>query len=80
MARTAARAGRSDEIANSRGPESLTSVVSALGDEASAGTVDQALAAGIVVIAVLWDRVPEVSRARAVYSVKAPSLIAERSE
>jgi predicted dinucleotide-binding enzyme len=59
MARTALRAGRSVVIANSRGPESLTSVVSALGDGASAGTVDQALAAGIVVIAVPWDRVPD---------------------
>lgn len=58
MARTALRAGRSVVIANSRGPESLTSVVSALGDGASAGTVDQASAAGIVVIAVPWDRVP----------------------
>jgi 8-hydroxy-5-deazaflavin:NADPH oxidoreductase len=59
MARTALRAGRSVVIANSRGPESLTSVVSAFGDGASAGTVDQASAAGIVVIAVPWDRVPE---------------------
>jgi len=59
MARTALRAGRSVVIANSRGPESLTSVVSALGDGASAGTVDQASAAGIVVIAVPWDRVPD---------------------
>ena len=59
MARTALRAGRSVVIANSRGPESLTAVVSALGDGASAGTVDQASAAGIVVIAVPWDRVPE---------------------
>jgi predicted dinucleotide-binding enzyme len=59
MARTALRAGRSVVIANSRGPASLTSVVSALGAEASAGTVAQASAAGIVVIAVPWDRVPE---------------------
>jgi 8-hydroxy-5-deazaflavin:NADPH oxidoreductase len=59
MARTALRAGRSVVIANSRGPESLTSVVSELGDGASAGTVDQASAAGIVVIAVPWNRVPE---------------------
>ena len=58
MARTALRAGRSVVIANSRGPTSLTSVVSALGAGASAGTVDQASAAGIVVIAVPWDRVP----------------------
>jgi len=59
MARTALRAGRAVVIANSRGPDSLTSVVSALGDGASAGTVDQASAAGIVVIAVPWDRVPD---------------------
>jgi 8-hydroxy-5-deazaflavin:NADPH oxidoreductase len=57
MARTALRAGRSVVIANSRGPESLTSVVSALGDGVSAGTVQQAAAAGIVVIAVPWPRV-----------------------
>jgi hypothetical protein len=59
VARTARRAGREVVIANSRGPESLTSVVSALGDRVSAGTVDEAASAGIVVIAVPWDRVPE---------------------
>ena len=58
MARTALRAGRSVIIANSRGPASLTSVVSALGAGASAGTVEQASAASIVVIAVPWGRVP----------------------
>jgi predicted dinucleotide-binding enzyme len=59
MARTALRAGRRVVIANSRGPESLASVVSALGDGVSAGTVDQAASADIVVVAVPWDRVPE---------------------
>jgi predicted dinucleotide-binding enzyme len=59
MARTALRAGRSVVLANSRGPESLASVVSALGAGASAGTMDEAASAGIVVIAVPWDRVPE---------------------
>jgi 8-hydroxy-5-deazaflavin:NADPH oxidoreductase len=59
MARTALRAGRSVVIANSRGPESLASVVSALGDGASAGTVDEASAAAIVVIAVPWANVPD---------------------
>src|SRR6478672_3094532 len=59
MARTALRAGRDVVIANSRGPESLASVVSELGDGVSAGTVNQAAAAGIVVIAVPWDSVPE---------------------
>jgi 8-hydroxy-5-deazaflavin:NADPH oxidoreductase len=59
MARTAARAGRSVTIANSRGPESLASVVSSLGDGVSAGTTRDAASAGVVVIAVPWDRVPE---------------------
>jgi len=59
MARTARRAGRDVVIANSRGPESLASVVSALGDEVSSGTVDEAASAGVVVIAVPWNRVPE---------------------
>ena len=59
MARTARRAGRDVVIANSRGPESLASVVSELGDGVSAGTPADAAAAGIVVIAVPWDRVPE---------------------
>jgi 8-hydroxy-5-deazaflavin:NADPH oxidoreductase len=59
MARTVLRAGREVLIANSRGPDSLSSVVATLGDGASAGTVDQASAAGIVVIAVPWGRVPE---------------------
>jgi 8-hydroxy-5-deazaflavin:NADPH oxidoreductase len=59
MARTSLRAGRRVVIANSRGPESLASVVSELGDGVSAGTVEQASAAGIVVIAVPWASVPE---------------------
>jgi predicted dinucleotide-binding enzyme len=59
MARVATRAGRSVVIANSRGPDSLAPVTSALGEAVSAGTVAQAASAGIVVIAVPWDRVRE---------------------
>jgi 8-hydroxy-5-deazaflavin:NADPH oxidoreductase len=59
MARAALRAGRTGMIANSRGPRSLASTVSALGDRVRAGTVEQAAAAGIGVIAVPWDRVPQ---------------------
>ena len=59
MARTARRAGREVVIANGRGPESLASVDSALGEGVSAATVDEAASASIVVIAVPWDRVPE---------------------
>jgi 8-hydroxy-5-deazaflavin:NADPH oxidoreductase len=59
MARIARRAGRAVVIANSRGPESLTSVVEALGDGVSAGTVEEAEAADIVVVAVMWPDVPK---------------------
>jgi 8-hydroxy-5-deazaflavin:NADPH oxidoreductase len=59
MARTALRAGREVLLANSRGPESLTSEISMLGDGATAGSVEQAARAGIVVLAVPWSRVPE---------------------
>ncbi|MDX6539026.1 MAG: 8-hydroxy-5-deazaflavin:NADPH oxidoreductase [Gaiellales bacterium] len=59
MAQTALRAGRQVVIANSRGPESLTSVVEALGDGVSAGTVENAAAADIVVLAVMWPQVPQ---------------------
>ena len=62
MAWTALRADRRVVIANSRGPESLAPVVSALGDGVSAGTVEQAAAAPIVVLAVPWDRVPGALR------------------
>jgi hypothetical protein len=58
MARTVLRAGRRVVIANSRGPESLTGVVSELGEGAAAGTSHEAAAADLVVIAVPWDQVP----------------------
>ena len=57
MARTAVRAGRTVVISNSRGPETLTPVVETLGDGVSAGTVEQASAAAIVVLAVPWRNV-----------------------
>jgi predicted dinucleotide-binding enzyme len=59
MARTALRARREVVLANSRGPESLTSEISALGGAATAGTVEQAAGADIVVLAVPWPRVAE---------------------
>jgi predicted dinucleotide-binding enzyme len=58
MARTALRADRQVVIANSRGPQSLTSVVDALGEGVTAGTVKDASAADIVVLAVMWPDVP----------------------
>jgi 8-hydroxy-5-deazaflavin:NADPH oxidoreductase len=62
MARTALRAGRSVVISNSRGPDSLATVVSALGEGVAAGTVEEAAAGAIVVIAVPWGQVPEAVR------------------
>ena len=62
MARTALRAGREVVLANSRGPESLSSEVATLGDGATPGTVEQAAHDAIVVLAVPWPRVPEAVR------------------
>jgi predicted dinucleotide-binding enzyme len=64
MARTALRAGRRVVIANSRGPESLAPVLSALGNGVCAGTVEQAAAAPTVVLAVPWDQVPRALKGR----------------
>jgi len=58
MAQIASRAGRPVVIANRHGPQSLASVVQELGDRVSAGTVPEAAAADIVVLAVMWPDVP----------------------
>jgi predicted dinucleotide-binding enzyme len=58
FARLARRAGWDVVIANGRDPESLAGVVEALGEGASAGTVGDAVASAIVVIAVPWAAVP----------------------
>jgi predicted dinucleotide-binding enzyme len=60
MAQTARRAGRQVVIANSRGPDSLSSLVKELGKGVSAGTVEDAAAGDLVVLAVPW---PDVSDA-----------------
>jgi hypothetical protein len=59
MAQIASRAGRPVVISNSRGPASLSSVVEELGGDVKAGTVHDAVAADIVVIAVMWPDVPK---------------------
>lgn len=55
MARIGLRAGRQVVIANSRGPETLAALVQELGGGVSAGTVEEAAAADVVVIAVMWS-------------------------
>ena len=57
MASTALRAGRRVMLANSRGPGTLDSVIASLPDGASAGTVEQAAGARVVVLGVPWPRV-----------------------
>jgi predicted dinucleotide-binding enzyme len=57
LARTARRAGRPVVIANSRGPESLTSVVDTLGAGITAGTAHDAARCSIVALAVPWASV-----------------------
>jgi 8-hydroxy-5-deazaflavin:NADPH oxidoreductase len=59
MAQIARRAQRRVVISNSRGPESLSALVDELGDGVSAGTVADAAAADIVVLAVMWPQVPQ---------------------
>jgi len=59
MAHIARRAGRQVVIANREGPQSLTSLVEELGEGVSAGTVKDAAAAEIVVVAVMWPDVPQ---------------------
>jgi hypothetical protein len=59
MARTALRAGRRVVLSNSHGPDSLAALVDGLGAGVSAGTVEQAAAAPVVVLAVPWPRVRE---------------------
>jgi 8-hydroxy-5-deazaflavin:NADPH oxidoreductase len=60
IAQIAGRAGLPVVISNSRGPASLVSVVEEFGDGVTAGTVSEAAAADIVVVAVMW---PDVAAA-----------------
>ena len=54
LARTARRADRAVVLANSRGPDSLASVVDALGSGIKAGTANDAARCSIVALAVPW--------------------------
>lgn len=52
-------AGHEVIFSNSRGPDSLSTLITELGPQASAGTVSQAAAAEMVLLAPPWDNVPE---------------------
>jgi len=59
LARTARRADQPVVIANSRGPESLSSVVDALGAGITAGTTHDAARCSIVALAVPWTSIQD---------------------
>jgi predicted dinucleotide-binding enzyme len=58
IARTLARKNIPAMLANSRGPESLVSLVRELGGTITAGTREQAARADVVFLAVNWSRLP----------------------
>lgn len=60
VARALAQKGQSAIIANKRGPESLSGLVAELGDTITAGTVAEAAAADIVVLAMPWVALEDV--------------------
>jgi predicted dinucleotide-binding enzyme len=60
LARALAKKGISATISNSRGPESLASLVQELGPSIKAGTVEEAAGADIVIAAVRWTDVQKV--------------------
>lgn len=59
IARALAGKGIAATISNSRGPESLSGLVGELGESITAGTVAEAAAADIVVVAVRWTDLPD---------------------
>jgi 8-hydroxy-5-deazaflavin:NADPH oxidoreductase len=58
IATVLARQGIESTLANSRGPESLVSVVAGLGPKVIAGTREQAAAKDLVFVAVNWSKLP----------------------
>jgi predicted dinucleotide-binding enzyme len=58
LARALVRARVAATIANSRGPASLEGLVRELGSPLRAGTREEAAAAGVVIVAVNWSKLP----------------------
>lgn len=58
FARTLARNGIEATIANSRGPETLAELVTSIGPSIKAGTLQEAAAKDIVLVAVNWSKLP----------------------
>ena len=62
IAAHAVAAGYHVVLSNGRGPESLSEIVDRLGPNAAAGTVTEAAAADIVLLAIGWDDVPDAAK------------------
>jgi len=60
LAKHLAKSGYDVIVSNSRGAESLRPLVAELGPKAKAGTVEQAAAAPVVFLAVIWSQLPGV--------------------
>ena len=58
LARHFTKAGHQVVLANSRGPETLAGIVEELGPGARAGTVEEAFAAPILFLCVMWSDIP----------------------
>src|ERR1700687_3568299 len=58
IARHLTRSGHDVIVSNSRGPESLKSLVAELGQKGKAGTVAEAAAAPVVFLTVIWAQLP----------------------
>ena len=58
FARTLARKGIEATIANSRGPQTLAELVASIGPSIKAGTLHEAAAKDIVLVAVNWSKLP----------------------
>ncbi|MBB3456244.1 putative dinucleotide-binding enzyme [Rhizobium sp. BK313] len=59
FAHALAKAGISATIANSRGPESLKSLIDELGGLIQAGAVEEAARADIALVAANWSKLPQ---------------------
>ena len=59
FARALARQNINVVIANSRGPQSLAELVADLGPSVRAGTVEEAAAQPMVLVAVNWSKLPQ---------------------
>lgn len=63
LARHALGAGYAVSLSNSRGPDSLAAIVTALGDGARAVTVPEAAEADLVIVAIPFVKVPDLTAA-----------------